>query len=61
MLEAAVSQQLPVSHEIIRVNNQYTTNHSVPKQPFCFFTFKTVLKKKPMCDIQYFIIQWTLC
>ena len=28
--------QLPVSHEIMRVNNRYTSNHFVPIQPFCF-------------------------
>ena len=28
--------QLPVNHVIMRVNNQYTYNRSVPTQPFCY-------------------------
>ena len=28
--------QLPVSHMSTRVNNQYTYNHPVPTQSFCF-------------------------
>ena len=37
--------QLSVSHTIMRVNNPDTYNHSVLKQPFCFFTFSIVVNK----------------
>ena len=34
-LGSGIKWQLPVSNVIIRINNQYTYNHSIPIQSFC--------------------------
>ena len=36
MLGSGSEPQVSVSHTIMRVNNQYSHNHFVPSQPFCF-------------------------
>ena len=36
MLGRGIEPQLPISHRLVRVNNQYTYNHSVPRQPISF-------------------------
>ena len=36
MLGSGSELQLPVSHTILRINNQHIYNHSTPIKPFCF-------------------------
>lgn len=40
MLGIGSELQLPANHTVIKVNNRYTYNHSVPTQPFCFSLLK---------------------
>lgn len=45
--------QLPVSHAFMRANNQYTCNHSIPMQSFCF-------SLSEQCSINYTIYLTTV-